>query len=79
LANVQLGSAAYPCGPVEANHPWVEQVRHRLIKEFVARTSTAEIASCIARAYSDLDAPSPAALPELVERLARVRLRAHVG
>ncbi|HET9118154.1 MAG TPA: hypothetical protein VFN75_08810 [Pseudonocardiaceae bacterium] len=61
---------------MEATHHWVEQVRHRLTKEFFARTSVAEIATCIARACSDLDAPSPAALPELVERLARVRLSA---
>ncbi|MGZ4666073.1 MAG: hypothetical protein ACXV5Q_13850 [Frankiaceae bacterium] len=38
----------------------------------------AEITACIEQARSDLDAPSPAALPELVERLARVRLFSHV-
>ena len=58
---------------------WVEQIRRRLSTEFVARMSVAEIAACIERAQNDLDAPSPAALPELVERLARVRLRAQVG
>jgi hypothetical protein len=57
----------------------MDQIRRRLIREFVARTSVAEITACIERARSDLDAPSPAALPELVERLARVRLSSHVG
>ena len=76
--NCRLRKATETDGRTESTR-WVEQIRRRLITEFVARTSVAEIAACIERARTDLDAPSPAALPELVERLARVRLRAQVG
>ena len=76
--NCRLRKATEPDGRTESTR-WVEQIRRRLITEFVARMSVAEIAACIERARTDLDAPSPAALPELVERLARVRLRAQVG
>ncbi len=58
---------------------WMEQVRHRLIREFGAGTSRAEVAASVERARRDLDPPSPAALPELVERLARVRLHVQAG
>ena len=77
--NSRLRKATEPDGRTESTLSWIEQIRRRLIMEFVARMSVAEIAACIERARTDLDAPSPAALPELVERLARVRLRAQVG
>ncbi len=69
----------YP-GPVAAStQHWMERIRHRLIKDFGARTSRAEVVACVERARRDLDPPSPAALPELVERLARVRLHVQAG
>ena len=73
----RLRDATYSCSHREPTYPWIDQIRRRLITEFVARTSV--VKACIERARSDRDAPSPAALPELVERLARVRLFSYVG
>ena len=46
----------------------------RVHADFAERATLAEVLAVIARASNDLDTPSAAALPELVERLARQRL-----
>jgi hypothetical protein len=53
--------------------PLVE-VAARVYADFAARVTLAEVLTVIARARHDLDTPSAAAVPELVERLARQRL-----
>ena len=53
---------------------WRDQVQLRLVAEFVDRAATAEIEAEINRAQAELDAAPAPALPELVERLVRVRL-----
>jgi hypothetical protein len=53
---------------------WRDQVQQRLVAEFVDRAATAEIEAEINRAHAEIDAVPTAALPELVERLVRVRL-----
>ncbi len=53
--------------------PLVE-VAVRVYADFAERATLAEVLAVIARARHDLDTPSAAALPELVERLARQRL-----
>jgi hypothetical protein len=53
--------------------PLVE-VAVRMYADFADRASLAEVLAVVARARIDLDTPSTAALPELVERLARQRL-----
>jgi hypothetical protein len=42
--------------------------------DFADRTTLAEVLAIVARARNDLDTPNAAALPELVDRLARQRL-----
>ena len=59
--------------------PWEGQVRSRLTGEFVARVSVEDITAGIAKARAELDSVPTAALPELVERLVRFRLRATDG
>ena len=51
----------------------------RVYAEFADRTTLAEVLAVVARARNDLDTPSAAALPELVERLARQRLAGRVA
>jgi hypothetical protein len=46
----------------------------RVYADFADHATLAEILAVVARARNDLDTPSAAALPELVERLARQRL-----
>ena len=46
----------------------------RVCADFAEHATLAEVLTVIARCRNDLDAPSDAALPELVERLARQRL-----
>jgi hypothetical protein len=46
----------------------------RVYADFADRTTLAEVLAVVARARNDLDTPSAAALPEMVERLARQRL-----
>lgn len=46
----------------------------RVYADFADRVTLAEVLAVVARARNDLDTPSTAALPELVERLARQRL-----
>jgi hypothetical protein len=43
-------------------------------RDFAEQTTLAEVLAIVDRCRSDLDTPSEAALPELVERLARQRL-----
>ena len=58
--------------------PLVE-VTVRVYGDFADRATLAEVLAVIARARNDLDTPSAAALPELVERLARQRLADHLA
>jgi len=53
--------------------PLVE-VAVRVYADFAEHPTLAEVLAAIGRYRSDLDTPSAAALPELVERLARQRL-----
>lgn len=53
--------------------PLVE-VAVRVYADFADRVTLAEVLAVVARARNDLDTPSAAALPELIERLARRRL-----
>ena len=53
--------------------PLVE-VTVRVYADFADRATLAEVLAAVARARNDLDTPATAALPELVERLARQRL-----
>ena len=53
--------------------PLVE-VAVRVYADFAGHATLAEVLTVIGRCRSDLDTPSAAALPELVERLARQRL-----
>ena len=46
----------------------------RLEREFAGAVKRPAIAEVVRRSRQDLDGPHPAALPELVERLARQRL-----
>ena len=46
----------------------------RLEREFAGAVLRPAIAEVVRRSHQDLDGPHPAALPELVERLARQRL-----
>jgi hypothetical protein len=46
----------------------------RVYAEFADRATLAEVLAVVARCRNDLDTPSAAALPEMVERLARQRL-----
>jgi hypothetical protein len=58
--------------------PLVE-VAVRVYAEFADRATLAEVLAVVARCRNDLDAPSAAALPEMVERLARQRLADRVA
>jgi hypothetical protein len=58
--------------------PLVE-VAVRVYADFADRTTLADVLAVVARARNDLDTPSVAALPELVERLARQRLADHLA
>ena len=53
--------------------PLVE-VAVRVHADFAEHSTLAEVLAVIARCRTDLDTPSAAALPELIERLARQRL-----
>ena len=56
--------------------PLVEVVE-RVYGDFADRATLAEVLAVVARCRDDLDTPSAAALPEMVERLARQRLTDH--
>ena len=51
----------------------------RVYADFAEHATLAEVLAVVARSRTDLDTPSAAALPELVERLARQRLADHVA
>lgn len=50
------------------------EVAVRVYEDFADRVTREEVLDVVARCRADLDIPSSAALPELVERLARQRL-----
>lgn len=52
----------------------VTAIRDRLFAEFAQQVPPAEIEALLGQCQSDLDAVPRAAMPELVERLARERL-----
>jgi hypothetical protein len=58
--------------------PLVE-VAVRVYADFAEHATLAEVLAVIARCRNDLDMPSVAALPEMVERLARQRLADHLA
>jgi hypothetical protein len=58
--------------------PLVE-VAVRVYADFAQHATLAEVLAVIERCRTDLDMPSAAALPEMVERLARQRLADHVA
>jgi hypothetical protein len=58
--------------------PLVE-VAVRVYAEFADRVTLAEVLASVARCRDDLDTPSAAALPEMVERLARQRLTGRIA
>ena len=73
----------YPHDRVEAGvvvmaDPLVEVVA-RVHADFADRATLAEVLAIVGRCRNDLDPPSGAALPEMVERLARQRLADHVA
>jgi len=53
------------------------EVVARVYGDFADRATLAEVLAVVARCRDDLDTPSAAALPEMVERLARQRLTDH--
>lgn len=53
----------------------VEHAVHRLVLEFTGAVSPSTVRTVVLQARVELCADPPAALPELVERLARVRLQ----
>ena len=58
---------------------WMVEAVHRLDREFGGTLGRADIAQVVSWSHADLDGPHPAALPELVERLARERLLQRVA
>ncbi|HEU5267667.1 MAG TPA: hypothetical protein VFU35_13250 [Jatrophihabitans sp.] len=60
-------------------HDPMVEVAVRVYADFAERATLAEVLAVVGRCRSDLDTPSAAALPELVERLARQRLADRVG
>ena len=58
--------------------PPLVEAAHRLDREFRGRVHPGLIRTVVRHSHEQLDCPSAAALPELVERLARQRLLEHV-
>jgi len=54
-------------------------VHERLVREFSEWLESEDVAACVTEAHRELDVVPAAALPELLERLARVRLRGQLG
>jgi hypothetical protein len=52
----------------------LDHVRGRLADEFGSRVTVADITRYVEQAHADLGHPAPTVLPELLERLVRVRL-----
>ena len=57
----------------------LDHVRGRLADEFGSRITAADITRYVEQAHADLGHPSPVTLPELLERLVRVRLLDRIG
>ncbi len=57
----------------------LDDVRERLVREFSEWLESEDVAACVTEAHRELDVVPAAALPELLERLARVRLRGQLG
>jgi hypothetical protein len=53
-------------------------VHERLVSEFAEMLEAGDVLACVTKAHHELDVVPAAALPELLERLARVRLRGRV-
>ncbi len=58
---------------------WMVDAVRRLLREFGGALDQADIAQVVSWSRADLDGPHPAAMPELVERLARQRLLQRVA
>jgi hypothetical protein len=65
---------ALPVPLIRDNDNWLVEAVHRLDREFAGALGRADIAQVVSWCRADLDGPHPAAMPELVERLARQRL-----
>ena len=50
-------------------------VHERLAREFSELLEASDVAACVMRAHRELDVVPAGAMPELLERLVRVRLR----
>jgi hypothetical protein len=68
----------FPSRVVVMADPLVE-VAVRVYAEFADRATLAEVLAVAGRCRTDLDTPSAAAPPEMVERLARQRLADHLA
>jgi hypothetical protein len=68
-----------PTVPVLACDPVVEHAVERLAIEFGQEATPSAVRTVVIRARTELSADPPGALPELVERLARVRLLETIG
>jgi len=62
-----------------SNAAALDHVRGRLADEFGSRITAADITRYVEQAHADLGHPSPVTLPELLERLVRVRLLDRIG
>jgi mono/diheme cytochrome c family protein len=58
---------------------WMVEAVQRLAREFGGALDRADIAQVVSWCRADLQGPHPAAMPELVERLARQRLLQRVS
>ena len=65
---------ALPAPLIRDDDRWMVEAVHRLGREFAGALGQADIAQVVSWSRADLDGPHPAAMPELVERLARQRL-----
>jgi hypothetical protein len=54
-------------------------VHERLVREFSELLEDSDVAACVTKAHRELDVVPAGAMPELLERLARVRLRGQLG
>jgi hypothetical protein len=59
--------------------PTVREAVQRLDREFHHSINPKIIVSVVRHSWCELDSPSPGALPELLERLARQRLLQHAA
>jgi hypothetical protein len=68
-----------PMPLIRYNDNWLVEAVHRLDREFAGALGRADIAQVVSWSHADLDGLHPAAMPELVERLARQRLLQRVS